>query len=253
MCHRDEGFTERILILKWLFILELVVVATACSSLSPRPVTETVTLARPSMLATSVEDMKVFKALEPVVPPDGPLVIGGTASIWVGPFPLDGAFIYQSDPKCTSNGVGAYFPDLQTAVCMRSKAVEYLIREVGTKRITPGFKFKACDWAWNSPSSWQKCIEVELGTKMPEIRFGTSAFFVQGSIQGVPWEGCAAGVAYDKYIRVWLTTEGSRVYRLVSWETSNSDLAYILDLYTSADGPITSAATTYAAQACNVY
>lgn len=235
-----------------LLILGLVVGAAACSSVPPRPVPTPVTLAIPRMVPTSIEDMKVFQALESMTPPDGPLVIGGIATVWVGPYPLDGAFIYQPDPACASNGVGVYFPDLITSVCMRTKAAEYLIREVGAKRIIPGAKFKACDWAWSVQTSWQKCVEVELNTKLPEIRFGQSAYFVNGSIEGVPWTGCAAGVAFDKFIRVWLTTEGSRVYKLVSWETSNSELAYVLDLYTSADGPITGAATNYAAQACGV-
>lgn len=164
----------------------------------------------------------------------------------LGPFPLDGAFIYHADAQCPGP-VATQIPDLALAVCMRGKAIEYLTREVSEGRVGVGPKFTACTYP--SDPAWKSCIEFALAKAIPEIRFGQTPFWVQGSIGGVPYNGCAAGVAYQTYIRVSLS-DTSRVYPLVAWETSNALLAYTLDRYTAADGPVTAAATSYAANAC---
>lgn len=165
----------------------------------------------------------------------------------LGPFPLDGAFVYEADPVCIDSGVGSILPNLTTAICMRAKAIEYVRKEVQAGRITPGPRFKDCTY-FGDPN-WPNCVVFALAKVTPEIRFGVTPKYVNGSIGGVPYSGCAAGIAFEKYIRVSIA-DLPRSYRLVSWETSNATLAYVLDLYTSADGPITAAATAYAAAAC---
>ena len=180
------------------------------------------------------------------------LVMGGTAPVSVGPnvigpFPLDGVFVYERDTRCP--GVSDTLPSLSVAVCWRGKAIEYLVREVAEKRVTPGPAFTICNWAYSEPVSWAACVETQIRNATPEIRFARSPSWVEGSIQGVPYTGCAAGIAYPMYVRVSLADQ-SRLYPLVSWETSNSILAYTLDRWADADGPITSAATAYARAAC---
>jgi hypothetical protein len=160
-------------------------------------------------------------------------------------YPLDGVFIYRPDPKCPGRGV--IIPDLAMAFCMRAEALNYLIREVAAARVRPGPAWTSCSYP--SDPNWKNCVEYAIKAAMPEIRFGQSPRWLTGSIQGVPWTGCAAGVASHTFIRVSLADE-SRIMRLVAWETSNVLLAHYLDLYASADGPITAAATNYAAQAC---
>jgi len=182
------------------------------------------------------------------------MVLGGTATTSVdpgtlGPFPLDGAFVYEADPICFDGGTGYILPNLTTAICMRGKAVEYLRKEVQAGRIVPGPRFTACTYPGDP--NWPNCVEFALRKVSPEIRFGMTAKWVNGSIGGVPYSGCAAGIAYQPYIRVSIA-DLPRSYRLVAWETSNSVLAYTLDLYSSADGQITAAATDYAAAACGL-
>ena len=166
-------------------------------------------------------------------------------------FPLDGAFVYNADPRCVQYGVGLTLPDLQKAVCMRSRALEYLIGEVSAKRLIPGSGFSQCDYAWGSDSSWAACVEYAIRAVTPEIRLGQSPFWTRGNISGQPWEGCAAGVAYPQHIRVSIH-DLPRSYRLVSWETANAIVYYLLDLPTAGDGPAVSAATSHAAAACGV-
>lgn len=167
----------------------------------------------------------------------------------LGPFPLDGAFVYEPDPVCLGSGAGSVLPNLTTAICMRAKAIEYVRKEVQAGRIQPGPRFTACSY-FGDPN-WPNCIAFALAKVTPEIRFGVTPRYVNGSIGGVPYSGCAAGIAFGKYIRVSIA-DLPRSYRLVSWETGNALLAYVLDLYTSADGPIVGAATNYAAAACGV-
>ena len=184
-----------------------------------------------------------------------PLVMGGTAPVSVGPnligpFPLDGVYTYERDTRCP--GVSDTLPSLSVAVCWRGKALEYLIREVAAKRVIPGLAFAACNWAYSEPVSWAACVETQIRNATPEIRFARSPSWVEGSIQGVPYTGCAAGIAYQPYVRVSLA-DASRIYPLCAWETSNAILAYTLDRYAAADGPITSAATDYARAACPAF
>ena len=167
----------------------------------------------------------------------------------IGPFPLDGAFIYMPDPQCLQNGVATQFPDLAKSICMRAKTIEDLIGEVTAGRVATGQGFRDCTYP--SDPAWPSCIERVLRGATPEIRFGQTPFWVVGSIGGVRYVGCAAGVAYETYVRVSIS-DASRIYRLVSWETANSLLAYTLDRFTAADGPVTAAATSYAASACGV-
>lgn len=186
---------------------------------------------------------------------EAPLVVGGTSTVSVGPnligpFPLDGAFVYERDTRCP--GVSDTLPSLSVAVCWRGKALEYLIREVAAKRVIPGPAFVVCNWAYSEPVSWAACVETQIRNATPEIRFARSPSWVEGSIQGVPYTGCAAGIAYQPYVRVSLA-DASRIYPLCAWETSNSILAYTLDRYAAADGPITSAATDYARAACPAF
>lgn len=56
----------------------------------------------------------------------------------LGPFPLDGAFVYEADPVCLDSGVGVVIPNLTTAICMRAKSIEYIRKEVQAGRIIPG-------------------------------------------------------------------------------------------------------------------
>lgn len=186
---------------------------------------------------------------------EAPLVIGGTSTVSacpdaIGPFQADGIYVYERDTRC--NGVSDTLPSLPVALCWRAKAIEYLVSEVAAKRLIPGRAFTVCDWAYSAPASWSACVEVQIRNATPEIRFARSPSWVEGSIQGVPYTGCAAGIAYPKYVRVSLA-DWNRLYPLVSWETSNSILAYTLDRWADADGPITSAATAYARAACPAY
>ena len=181
-----------------------------------------------------------------------PLMIVPTARIAVdagviGPTPPGAFLVYGPDPRC--EGRGYAIPDLVLCTKMRDKAAEYVCREVQAGRIVPGPNFRACTFP--SDPAWPSCIEFAVRRALPEIRFGVSPVWVEGSIGGVTYNGPAAGVAYEHYIRVSLA-DTSRILRLCAWETSNSLLAYLLDKYTSADGPITAAATEYAAAACGV-
>ena len=162
-------------------------------------------------------------------------------------YPQDGAFVYSPDPACPT--VGRTLPDLPKALCMRAKALEYLIREVAERRVIPGPGFTACQsWA---DFAFPTCVDWAIRLRTPEIRWGMSPVYLTGHIGGVPWTGCVAGVSYPTFIRVSLADE-SRIYRLASWETANGIVVYWLDLRESGDGPIVSAATNYAAQACGV-
>jgi hypothetical protein len=167
----------------------------------------------------------------------------------LGPFPLDGAFVYEADPVCLGSGVGSILPNLTTAICMRAKAIEYIRKETQSGRIVPGPGFKACSYP--SDPNWPNCVAFALAKVTPEIRFGVTPKYVNGSIGGAPYSGCAAGISFERYIRVSIA-DLPRSYRLVSWEAANGTLAYTLDLYTSADGPIVAAATAYAAAQCGV-
>jgi hypothetical protein len=179
----------------------------------------------------------------------GVVTVGPRADQPPETFPLDGAFVYQADPRCSSLGVGYVLPDLQKSVCMRGAAIEYLVREVGAKRVVPGFKFKTCDWAWSSDSSWAFCTERAIREATPELRFGQSPFWTRGNIGGELYEGCAAGVAYQSHVRVSIA-DLPRSYLLSAWEPTNSVLFYLLDL--PGDGPVTAAATAYAAAECGI-
>ena len=183
------------------------------------------------------------------------LVMGGTSTVSVGPhivgpYPADGVFVYEQDTRCP--GVSDTLPSLSTAICWRAKALEYLIREVAAKRVIPGPAFAACNWAYSEPVSWAACVETQIRNATPELRFARSPVWVEGSISGVPYTGCAAGVAYQPFVRVSLA-DASRIYPLCAWEASNSILAYTLDKWADADGPITSAATDYARAACPAF
>ena len=92
----------------------------------------------------------------------------------LGPFPLDGAFIYMPDPQCLQNGVATQFPDLAKSICMRGKAVEYLIGEVTAGRVAVGQGFRDCTYP--SDPAWPSCIERVLRGATPEIRFGQTPF-----------------------------------------------------------------------------
>ena len=181
---------------------------------------------------------------EPVVIPAAPVSVGQDV---IGPFPLDGAFVYRADPQCAAV-VATTLPDLTRALCYRAKAIDYLSREVSAGRITPGPGFTACTYP--SDPSWAGCVAYAIRRGTPEIRYGVTPLYVTGGLIGsTPYTGCAAGLALDAYIRVSLA-DLPRSYRLVAWETANHVLAYTLDLLTSADGTITGVATDYAAQAC---
>ena len=205
-----------------------------------------ITLALALLLALPVFGQDVARmARKQIAPAPEPVAVPAP----LGPFPLDGAFIYMPDPQCLQNGVATQFPDLAKSICMRAKTIEYLIGEVTAGRVAVGQGFRDCTYP--SDPAWPSCIERVLRGATPEIRFGQTPFWVVGSIGGVRYVGCAAGVAYSSFIRVSLA-DASRVYRLVAWETSNSILAYTLDRFTAADGPVTAAATSYAASACGV-
>ena len=99
-----------------------------------------------------------------------PLVMGGTAPVSVGPnvigpFPLDGVFVYERDTRCP--GVSDTLPSLSVAVCWRGKAIEYLVREVAEKRVTPGPAFTICNWAYSEPVSWAACVETQIRNATP--------------------------------------------------------------------------------------
>ena len=182
------------------------------------------------------------------------LVLRGTVPIGSRPtptpaptYPLDGVFVYQPDPLCPS--VGTTIPDLAKAVCMRSKALEYLAIEVGAKRIIPGPKFIACNWAWSSNPAWISCVDYAIRNATPEIRFGMSPFSTRGSIGENEWQGCAAGIAYETYVRISIA-DLPRSYALAAWEPSNTILVNLLDLRASGDGPIVEAALAYALTKC---
>lgn len=167
----------------------------------------------------------------------------------LGPFPLDGAFVYEADPVCLDSGIGVTIPNLTTAICMRAKSIEYIRKEVQAGRIIPGSRFTACTY-FGDPN-WPNCIAFALAKVTPEIRFGVTPRYVNGSIGGVPYSGCAAGIAFERYIRVSIA-DLPRSYLLASWEAANSILFYHLDRRDLADGYVVSAATNYAAQACGV-
>lgn len=164
-------------------------------------------------------------------------------------FPLDGVFVYQPDPLCPQ--VGMVLPDLAKAVCMRSAAMEYLATEVGAKRIVPGPKFTACDWAWSSEPAWKACTDYAIRNATPELRFGMSPFSTRGSIGENEWQGCAAGIAYERYVRISIA-DLPRSYALAAWEPSNTILVSLLDLRAAGDGPIVGAALAYAMTKCEV-
>lgn len=164
-------------------------------------------------------------------------------------WPMDGAFVYQPDPRCAQHGVGLTLPDLGRAVCMRSRAADYIAQEVGAKRIVPGPAFTQCNWAWPNDNSWASCVGYAVSARVPEIRFGQSPFWTRGSIGNEWWEGCAAGVAYYASIRVSLH-DLPRSYDLVSWETANSLLRWLFDRGDLGDGSYVSAATNHAAAQC---
>lgn len=161
--------------------------------------------------------------------------------------PAGAHIVYDVDPRCDT--VGRVIPDLVLCRAMRDAAAEYLTQEVGANRIVPGPKFPA--WTFPSSPDWPACVASLVMQHIPEIRLGLSPAWVDGAIGGVPYSGPAAGVAYADYIRVSIA-DPSRIYRLCAWETSNSLLAYLFDLPNAADGPITAAATDYAATACGV-
>lgn len=100
-----------------------------------------------------------------------PLVMGGTAPVSVrpnliGPSPLDGVYTCERDTRCP--GVSDTLPSLSVAVCWRGKALEYLVREVAAKRVTPGPAFVACDWAYSEPVSWAACVETQIRNATPD-------------------------------------------------------------------------------------
>lgn len=165
----------------------------------------------------------------------------------IGPMPPNAFLVYAADPRC--EGRGSIIPDLVLCTAMRDKAAEYLVREVSAGRVRPGPDFRACTFP--SDPNWANCIEFAVRAALPEIRFGVSPVWVEGSIGGVTYNGPAAGVAYPEYIRVSLADQ-SRIYRLCAWETANSLLANLLDKWADADGPITAAATDFAAAQCGV-
>lgn len=165
----------------------------------------------------------------------------------IGPTPPGAFLVYGPDPRC--EGRGYVIPDLVLCTKMRDKAAEYVCREVQQGRVVPGPGFR--DGTYFGDPNWPNAIEFAVRRAIPEIRFGVSPVWVEGSIGGVTYTGPAAGVAYPTFIRVSLA-DPSRILRLCAWETSNSLLAYLFDLYNSADGPITAAATDYAAAACGV-
>jgi hypothetical protein len=165
----------------------------------------------------------------------------------IGPTPPGAFLVYGPDPRC--EGRGFVIPDLMLCTAMRDKAAEYVTGEVQSGRVRPGPGFTACTWP--SDPAWRNCIEFAVKRAMPEIRFGVSPVWVIGHIGGVPYEGPAAGVAYQTFIRVSLA-DTSRIMRLCAWETANCLLAYLFDLPTYGDGPVTAAATDYAARACGV-
>lgn len=181
---------------------------------------------------------------EMTVVPAGPVTVDPGV---IGPTPPNAFLVYGPDARC--EGRGNVIPDLALCTAMRDRAAEYVMREVQAGRVRPGPKFTGATYP--SDPNWPNAIEFAVRAAMPEIRFGVSPVWVEGNIGGVPYSGPAAGVAYERYIRVSLA-DPSRVYRLCSWECANGLLFYLFDLPTAGDGPVTAAATAYAAAACGV-
>lgn len=169
------------------------------------------------------------------------------APVTAEPTPAGAFLVYGADPRCA--GRGNVIPDLALCTAMRDKAAEYVRKEVQARRILPGPKFVT--YTYPSSPDWPNAIEFAVKKAIPEIRFGISPAWVDGHIGGAPFSGPAAGVAYATYIRVSLA-DTSRIYRLCAWETANSLLAYLFDLPNQGDGPVTAAATDFAATAAGV-
>ncbi len=184
---------------------------------------------------------------------EAPLVVGGTSTVSacpdaIGPFPADGIYVYERDTRCP--GVSDTLPSLQVALCWRAKAIEYLVSEVAAKRLIPGRAFTVCDWSYSAPASWAACVEVQIRNATPEIRFARSPSWVEGSIQGVPYTGCAAGISGDP-IFVSLA-QPVRTWGLHGWEAANEFLWRTMDRADLTDGPIVSESTSAALAACGV-
>lgn len=160
-------------------------------------------------------------------------------------YPLSGYFVYQPDPACPT--VGSMLPDSARTICQRAKAIEYLIQEVQSGRLTPGPAWKDC--TYRSDPAWPYCVEFSIKAHVPEIRFGMSPVWVRGVIGTAPFEGCAAGVAYSDWVRVSIA-DLPRSYLLVSHETTNTLLFYFLDRRDLADGYVCNEAVSYARSAC---
>lgn len=167
-------------------------------------------------------------------------------------YPEDAFLVYQPDPLCAQHAIGYQLPEAHVAICHREKAIEYLIREVSEKRVIPGPAFRACDYAWSQPASWAGCVDYQIRSATPEIRWGMSPYYVVGSTGGKPYTGCVAGVSYPQFIRVNLG-QPYRIMDLVTNETTNVILAYVIDRYNDSDGPIAGAAIQYANAHCPAY
>lgn len=163
-------------------------------------------------------------------------------------YPHDAYVVYQPDPQCP--GIGNVLPDSAKSICMRTKAIEYLIQEVQNGRLAPGPAWKDCTYP--SAPEWRYCVEFSIKAHVPEIRWGMSRVYLFGILAQVPTWVCAGGVAYDGFIRVSLHDGATHAYTWTAWETINSALHYHLDRKDLTDSAFVGVGTNWAASQCGV-
>lgn len=160
--------------------------------------------------------------------------------------PSGAVVVWYADARCTPTVSSVTLPDPARASCLMRESRLAMVRIVRRDAVAPGVK-SPC-WAYIDPQEYAACLDWQA-RKLPAVSYGHSSRHIRGSLNGQPWEGCAAGISGDP-IFVSLA-EPSRINGLHGWESANEFLWKSYDRLDLTDGPLVAEATNAATAACN--
>lgn len=161
--------------------------------------------------------------------------------------PPDGAVIlYYADQRCPPSVPTAKLPAKASRDCYALKARLSLVQILKREKVSPGTK-SPC-WSYRDPAVYANCLDV-AARSLPPQAYGLSGLYVNGTLYGQPWTGCAAGATYEDYIFASLADQ-PRTLPLVAHEAANHFMKHVYDQPLRTDGPLVSEAAAAARAAC---
>lgn len=176
-----------------------------------------------------------------VPPPPEPITV--TAPL----VPPPGAVVlYYADSRCPPAAASVTTPPVAKHDCYAKEARLAILRIVQREKQAPGTA-SPC-WDYTDPNVYQNCLDV-AARNFPPQAYGQSAVWVNGTLNGQPWSGCAAGYSAQQYVFAKLS-DPPRILPLVAFENANHWLKYTYDRKDLTDGPLVSEAQAAAQAAC---